>query len=162
MNFDLNKLTTEVRSEIDNLKVQEDWTTAEVIEEALRAYFRVINAEEPDDCAPQVVPLRLIQRPSQAAPSKAKRRSTAALPQHEFIDRSQVEWLPSVGISRHTPPEYIRHGALIEEHFPGVNAPSLKTLATEVPPGKCVVVCATESGKRFTRHPEQWFWQLLP
>ena len=51
VNFDLSKLTPEVRSEIDNIKEQEDWTTAEVLEEALRAYFRVLNAEEPEDLA---------------------------------------------------------------------------------------------------------------
>jgi hypothetical protein len=64
VNFDLNKLTPEVRSEIDNIKEQEDWTTAEVLEEALRAYFRVLNADEPEDLvvAPAAPQPKLVQQ----------------------------------------------------------------------------------------------------
>ena len=157
VNFDLNKLTTEVRSEIDNLKEQEDWTTAEVIEEALRAYFRVINSEEPDDCASPIT----VEQVTPAPAPKAQRRRAAPLPRHEYIDLSEVDWLPMIKQSRHAPPEYIRQGSLVDQYFPGINAEKLKLLALDAPPNKCVVIFTDDNSKRFTRHPEQSFWQSL-
>lgn len=71
VNFDLNKLTPEVRNEIDNLKAQEDWTTAEVMEEALRAYFRILNADEPQDTATIPAESPVAKEP----PKPAKRKS---------------------------------------------------------------------------------------
>ena len=75
LQFDLYKLSSEVRTEIDNLKAQEDWTTAEVIEEALRAYFRVISDDE------EIEPTAQVADP--APPTKPKDSQAKPLRRHQ-------------------------------------------------------------------------------
>jgi hypothetical protein len=96
LNFDLYKLTPEVRGEIENLKVQEDWTTAEVIEEALRAYFRILTAEE------ELEPVAVQPSP---------RRKQPALPAatgESGTEISQVDVADLCGINRNSIGHFVR------------------------------------------------------
>ena len=133
VNFDLNKLTSEVRSEIDNIKEQEDWTTAEVLEEALRAYFRVLNAEEPDDPQEPVIKVQ---------------------PSAPVADTSSLH-------NRANPPEGFLRGIDVAD-ICGVNRNSLSAIVKKFHDQNKDAELSTEDGKRmFIRRPSQKFWEEI-
>ena len=133
VNFDLNKLTSEVRTEINSLKEQEDWTTAEVIEEALRAYFRVLNADEPQD---------LIEPTEQVI---VKRIAPAI----------------NKGRSKRIPPEGRLTGTAVAEIINKPANQMGPLVARAHQRGQSAEVSTPDNSRMFIREPDQKFWKEI-
>lgn len=142
LNFDLYKLTPEVRGEIENLKVQEDWTTAEVLEEALRAYFRILTAEENVDPEPSELP---------GDTDDSKPLAVTASPK------------PDTGgmHNRAKPPEGFMRGIEVAD-LCGVNRNSIGQIVTRAHSAKQDAELTSKDGKRlFVRRVGQKFWEEI-
>lgn len=70
--FNLATLSDEVQQELQRLRDEEDWSTGEIIEEAMRAFFRLVREE---DAAPASAPPRApASAPSPAPTSNGHKR----------------------------------------------------------------------------------------
>lgn len=158
-NLNLTRLSDEVQQRIQQLRDDAGWTPAEVIEEALRVFFRALDAEDSEDESPADTEALNAPAPPPVVPSTAGPTSRNGHSPPESAPPPPPADTP-IDAKRKPAPGHL-YGAEVAR-ICGVDANALSTKAANCQKkGKDLEQATPDGSRRFIRRAGEPHWQEI-